>query len=303
MLISITIDLDPLRCYRQLFGLPPPRDPQADPVSTTAVERFCELLDSLGVKGTLFVVGDTLALPDAASRIEAAAGQGHEIANHTWSHPYNLSRLPTEKIDDQIERGAFAIEQACGTRPVGFRAPGSLLGSEVLARLERTGALYDSSVMPSPVYQIAKGAVVGILRALGRESRALIGDPREALGPSGPYGPDPRRPWREGESELVEVPVSTLGAAPLTGGLLALAGRRAADLMARVASRKPTINLELHGVDLLDIASDGLDPALSAQPDLRIPWTRKVDVFRAFIERVMRTHRVVTLAQMVTLTP
>ncbi len=298
-LFSITIDLDPLRCYRQLFGLPSARDPSPDPVTTTAVDRFCELLYPLGVKGTLFVVGDTLAHPEASRRIEAAAGQGHEIANHTWSHPFNLSRLPAAQIDDEIARGADAVEQACGTRPAGFRAPGYLLGSEVLARLERTGARYDSSSLPCPAYQIAKGAAMGMLRALGRESLAVIGDPREALGPSIPFRPDPRRPWRQGDSKLVELPISTAALAPLTGALLALSGRRAAMLLARVAAMSPWINLELHAVDLLDITTDALDPALSAQTDLKIPWSRKAEIFRAFIERTMRTHRVVKLVEAV----
>jgi hypothetical protein len=57
MILSVSIDLDPLCCYREIYGLGPAGDsPSADPVTPVAAERFCELAGSLGLCGTLFVV-------------------------------------------------------------------------------------------------------------------------------------------------------------------------------------------------------------------------------------------------------
>jgi hypothetical protein len=293
------MDLDPLRCYRSLFGLPP-ADERLDPVLTTAVERFCALTDSLGLRGTLFAVGDTLAELDHAAALRAALAAGHELGCHTWSHRYDLSRLGPAEVDAEIGRGLDACERQVGVRPVGFRAPGYLLGPVILERLARFGLAYDSSMLPAPIYQAAKAVAWLGLKVAGRPSAAVLGDPREALGPAEPFRPEPERPWRKGASPIQELPMSRIGPLPLTGGLLALAGRRAAGLLARAAARAEWVQLELHGVDLLDIATDGLDPALAAQPDLRIPWQRKAASIKAFVAQVMASHRAMRLDEVAT---
>ncbi|MFN2164902.1 MAG: polysaccharide deacetylase family protein [Anaerolineae bacterium] len=296
--LCISVDLDPLACYRRIYGLPL-LDPPAggDPVLVRALPRACDLLDRLGATGTFFAVGDSPAAPAAAAALAAAARRGHEIGNHTWSHPYDLTRLDEEAIDAQVRRGAEAIQQACGAWPRGFRAPGYLLGPRVLPRLADAGVAYDASALPSPLYQGVKAAAVLALRSLGKSSRAVLGDPREALGPAGPYRPDLRRPWRRGRAPLWELPISAPAGLPLTGALLALAGARGARLLAALAARRRWVHLELHGVDLLDLRTDGLDPALGVQADLRVGWEKKREAIGGFIASVARTHRIVTLAQ------
>ena len=64
MILSVSMDLDPLWCYQKIYGLdaldPIDNPDMPDPVCATATSRFLELCDSLGVKGTLFVVGKSL---------------------------------------------------------------------------------------------------------------------------------------------------------------------------------------------------------------------------------------------------
>lgn len=292
--LCISIDLDPLRCYREIYGLPPASD-RLDPVMLTASARFVDLLDELGAKGTLFVVGDSLRQSEAADRIRAVAEAGHEIANHSWSHAYDLSRLETPAIKEQLKRGTEVIAQVTGRVPVGFRAPGYLLGSRVLTEVAAAGMSYDSSILPSPVYQLAKAVALGYLRLRGRPSRSVLGDPRESLASSAPYKPDLHKPWRAGAGPLVELPISRMGPAPLTGALLSLAGPTASAGFARWSARNPFVNLELHGVDLLDLASDGLDPALGVQADLRIHWEKKRAAILAFCDRLCASHTIETL--------
>lgn len=296
--LCISIDLDPLRCYREIYGLPSVID-RLDPVMLTASARFVDLLDELGAKGSLFVVGDSLQEAAAADRIRAVAEAGHEIANHSWSHAYDLSRLETPAIAEQIQRGAEAITRVTGRAPVGFRAPGYLLGSRMLAEVARAGMLYDSSVLPSPAYQLAKAAALAYLHLRGRPSRSVIGDPRESLAKALPYRPDVHKPWRgvriAGAGPLVELPISRVGPAPLTGALLTLAGPTASAGFARWLARKAFVNLELHGVDLLDLSTDSLDPALAAQADLRIHWEKKRAAILAFCARLRVTHTIETL--------
>jgi peptidoglycan-N-acetylglucosamine deacetylase len=295
MFFALTIDLDPAWCYHRIYGL---GEVERTSVGLEcSVSRFLELTSDLGIPGSIFVVGETLSDNGLAAVIAQASALGHEICNHTHSHPYDLCRLDDDRIAREVEQGAADIERATGERPKGFRAPGYSLGSRVLPALINAGAVYDSSILPSPVYQGVKAAVFGWLWLRGRNSGAFLADPRETLGPRGPYRPDPISPWRRGTAGLIELPIGTVMGLPLTGGLLALAGPSRTTPLATLVSRKGFVCLELHALDLLDIQADGLDPALAVQPDLSIAWQRKAEAIRNFCERLLSTHKATTLAR------
>ncbi len=294
MFFALTIDLDPVWCYRSLYGLG--QGERTCDGLESSISRFLDLAGDLGIPGSLFVVGETLSDTGVAAAIAQASAGGHEISNHTHSHPYDLSRLGGERITLEVEKGAADIERVTGSRPCGFRAPGYSLGAGVLPAVDRAGAVYDSSILPSPAYQGVKAAVYGWLKLRGRNSGAFLADPRETLGPHGPYRPDLSIPWRRGTGGLIELPISTILGLPLTGSLLALAGPPRAAWLAALASRKGFVCLELHAMDLLDVQADGLDPALAVQPDLSIAWQRKAEAIRNFCERMLSTHKATTMA-------
>lgn len=292
MILSVTIDLDPLWCYREIYGLEQSESARAaDPVTRVATRRFCELASSLGFSGTLFVVGRELGDSKACAEVRRAHQKGHEVANHTFSHRYDLSRSTPEVIQEEISTGAAAIQEVCGVKPLGFRAPGYLLGSRILVQAAAAGALYDSSVLPSPVYQGIKAAAVSLLGVMGKPTGAILGNPREAFSPARPYRPDLGRPWKRGQGALLELPISSLLGIPLIGSVLVAMGSRLVPYLAALASRAGFVNLELHGVDLMDLATDGLDPALGVQPDLKVPWQKKADAIATFIRSLLQTHR------------
>jgi hypothetical protein len=219
------------------------------------------------------------------------------VANHTFSHRYDLSRSTPEVIRDEVSAGAAAVQKACGAKPQGFRAPGYLLGSRILTQAAAAGAVYDSSVLPSPVYQGIKAAVVSLLGVMGKPTGAILGNPREAFSPARPYRPDLSRPWKRGQGPLLELPISSLLGVPLIGSVLVAAGSRLVPYLAALASRAGFVNLELHGVDLMDLATDGLDPALGVQPDLKVPWQKKAEVIATFIRSLLQTHRPLPLRE------
>ena len=292
MILCISMDLDPLWCYRQIYGLEPKEEP--DPVTRVASARFVQLMEGMG-PGTLFVVGRELEDQETQKTIQEVQSHNHEIANHTYSHPYDLFLQSPQEIQQQIQSGAQLIEQVCQKLPEGFRAPGYMLGGRILPALAKNQVRYDSSILPSMAYQGIKAMVMAVLKMRGKKIQAKMGDVRETLAPSQPYRPDLVRPWRQGQAPLLELPISSVLGIPLIGSLLALAGPRAAGMLASLASNLGFVNLELHGVDLMDIQTDRLDPALGVQRDLHIPWQRKAEIFRNFIERLLRTHRVLTL--------
>ena len=296
MILCLSIDLDPLHCYRQIYGIEPAEP--FDGVTERAAARFCLLAEELGIKGTLFVVGRTLRDEGAVAGLKAAVEAGHEIGCHTQDHPYDLSLMEPRQIRRQIQDCRRKIAERLGARARGFRAPGYLLGRSVLQVCDKLRLLYDSSVLPSPAYQGLKALAKLALALSGRRSASRLADPRETMAPSAPYRPDPASPWKRGRSELVELPISTVLGVPLTGALLAAAGPFRAGRLAGLCSRRGFLCIELHGVDLMDISHDGLDPALSVQPDLRIPWHRKYESILVFCRTLLeRGYRALTLEQ------
>ena len=79
---------------------------------------------------------------------------------------------------------------------------------------------------------------------------------------------------------MVELPVQVtpLLRYPFIGTFLTMAGRRWAGRIARMVSTEHFVSLELHGIVLLD-DSDGLTGLVGHQPDVRIPWSEKFDIF------------------------
>ena len=82
--------------------------------------KLLDLLAQHHIKATFFVIGQNAAeYPDIVAR---AAREGHEIGNHSWSHP-NLAKMSDENIRRQLHQTDDAIKQATGKRPTLMRPP------------------------------------------------------------------------------------------------------------------------------------------------------------------------------------
>jgi peptidoglycan/xylan/chitin deacetylase (PgdA/CDA1 family) len=91
-----------------------------DGPSATLTPKLLDLLAAHHIKATFFVIGENVAEhPDIIAR---AAREGHEIANHSWSHP-NLAKMSDEGVRRQLWRTDDAIKSATGTRPTLLRPP------------------------------------------------------------------------------------------------------------------------------------------------------------------------------------
>lgn len=100
-----------------------------------------ELLDILGrhhARATFFQCGVNVRRLPAIAREVAAAG--HEIGNHSDSHPY-LCFKNARAIGDELMRAQEAIEQNTGIRPALFRAPFGVRWFGLREAQRRTGLL------------------------------------------------------------------------------------------------------------------------------------------------------------------
>jgi len=273
---SVSVDLDGLDCYYGIHGLGPVPDKLRSVVLQRALPRFLETLGRRHIHATFFVIGRDARLDGGPIREAAAAG--HEIANHTDTHPYALLRMPTGDIEREVMRAHDVLSELAGSAPVGFRSPGYTVSRKLLAVLARAGYRYDSSMFPSWPYYAAKSAVMAWLRLRGRASASVLGDPRALLAPPLPYRPDPARPWRRGDCPVMELPVAVTPGLrlPAIGTVLLAGGGVLRRHVARAMRRRPFWNLEMHGIELCDAQADGIpDELVRRQPDLRVGLDEK----------------------------
>ena len=296
-LCAVSVDLDEIPNYFAIHGLAEPGGPEASLVYDVAIHRLTQLADERRMPLTLFAIGSDLARPESAAKLRAAREQGFEIANHSLDHRYDFVRLGRSEIRRQIEAGADAIERAVGERPVGFRAPGYTITDEVFEVLAELGVAYDSSVFPCPSYYAAKTAKIGAIALGGRRSRSIVDTPAVLLAPTRPYRIG-RPYWRRGQG-FRELPVQvTRGPRlPFFGTSITMGGPRFARVLARMCVGEPLVNLELHGIDVLD-AADGLEALRPHQPDVRVPRERKLAALSAaFAELGAAGYAFVTLRE------
>jgi peptidoglycan/xylan/chitin deacetylase (PgdA/CDA1 family) len=285
-LCAVSVDLDEIPNYYAIHGRSAPRAGAAA-VYDIAVPRLRSLGRSLEVPLTLFAIGNDLARPESARALADAAREGHAIANHTQSHLYDLTRRSRDEIAREIDEGTTAIERACGTRPRGFRAPGYTITDEVFSILPGLGYRWDSSVFPCPTYMALKDAAIAAYSLLGRPSRSVVDTPAVLTAPTRPYRVGTPY-WRRGNG-IIELPIQvTRGLRlPYIGTFVMLAGPDRARWLTRGVLGEPLINLELHGIDVLD-QHDGLADLAPSQRDLRVPVARKEETLGAVIELLRR---------------
>ena len=84
--------------------------------------RLLGILRERNIKATFFVVGQMAK--ERPEIIRAILADGHEIGNHTWSHPLNMTRLSDEKNRSEISQAAKLLQDVAGYRARLFRPPG-----------------------------------------------------------------------------------------------------------------------------------------------------------------------------------
>jgi peptidoglycan/xylan/chitin deacetylase (PgdA/CDA1 family) len=93
-----------------------------------------DLMAEHGARGTFFLIGSHIA--GRRELVERMHAEGHEIGNHTWSHPSLTRDCDDSQVHDELARTNEALAKALGFPPSRFRAP----RYEVDARVERIAA-------------------------------------------------------------------------------------------------------------------------------------------------------------------
>ena len=305
-LCSVSVDVDTLRFYHDIHGLPAPSADQTDAIYTHAMPRILQLFREIGIRGTFFLIGEDAHVPAHRDILHQLSEEGHEIANHTQHHPYRLTALSAEEMEDEIAQAEFTLQPflRAGQRIVGFRSPGYNTHPTLLHILRKRGYRYDSSVFPCPPYYLAKAAIMALMQLRGRPSRALLGSPKVLLAPHHPYQPsdDPHTPHKAPvPSDIWQLPIAVVPGLqlPLIGTSLLIYPAPLLQPMLRLALRQSSfLNLELHALDFFDAYNDpGASALLPHQPDLRLSLTRKLQRLKDAFLTIQRTHRFLPIAE------
>lgn len=283
MLCSVSVDLDEIPNYYFLYGLQPPTGRGATAVYDIALERLERWAAAQSIPLTFFAVGSDLDRPQNADRLRRLVERGHEVGNHTLDHAYDLTRRSTAEMKRQVGEGIAAIQRGTGVRPTGFRAPGYTVTDALYDVLAELDVAYDSSVFPCPPYYAAKAVALATIFARGRSSKSILDRPSVLRAPTRPYRVG--RPYYRRGQGLLELPIQVTRwlRLPFIGTTLTLAGPSRARALSRLVVGEPFVNLELHGMDVLD-ASDGFEELRGKQADAAVPHERKLATLSAVVE-------------------
>ena len=105
--------------------------------------KILDVLDKYGIKATFFVIGvNAEYYPSALSEI---VNQGHEIGNHTYSHPH-INDINKTDLKSEIEKCENTLLSATNCRTRLFRPPEGMIDGgvkSVLKNLDYKVILWD----------------------------------------------------------------------------------------------------------------------------------------------------------------
>ena len=112
-----------------------------------------DLLKEFQIKATFFVLGhNARRYPHLMRKI---VNDGHNIGSHGDSHEY-VYKMTDGEFHDDLAKSMKSIEEACGVKPVSYRAPFFSITKECLWALDHLkdcGIKYDSSMVPVNYYR------------------------------------------------------------------------------------------------------------------------------------------------------
>ncbi|WP_248925998.1 polysaccharide deacetylase family protein [Paenibacillus hamazuiensis] len=99
--------------------------------------QILDLLKMYHAHATFFIVGNKAERNPELLKRELA--EGHELANHTYSHPYFRRSTPKETILRELEQTQETINRIAGVKTNLFRPPGGFYSDKLVQTVRQSG--------------------------------------------------------------------------------------------------------------------------------------------------------------------
>jgi peptidoglycan/xylan/chitin deacetylase (PgdA/CDA1 family) len=111
-----------------------------------AISNLLKVLDSYSIRCSFALIGSLIK--DHQDTVKSLLSRGHEIINHTDTHPNQFLRLNSNRKREEITRFQ-AYMTKFGVTPSGFRVPhgARYIQKDLYQLLHREGFQYDSSLI------------------------------------------------------------------------------------------------------------------------------------------------------------
>jgi peptidoglycan/xylan/chitin deacetylase (PgdA/CDA1 family) len=149
-------------------------------------EPILDILAAHSAHATFFVIGSNAKhRPDVIRRMDT---EGHEIGNHTWSHPYLARDCDDSRVRDELERTNAVVAEIVGRAPRRFRAPHYDASARVISIGSDLGLAHTCGDVTPPDWD-ARCTAPYITTFVVQQARArLIVGLHDGLPPDSPNG-------------------------------------------------------------------------------------------------------------------
>ena len=303
-LASLSLDLDNKWSYMKTHG-----DKGWEKYPSyldTVVPRILDVLASVDLKITFFVVGQDAARPENQEAIRSLSDAGHEIGNHSYNHEPWLHLYDRKQLESELAKTEEVLGKVTGQIPIGFRGPGYSSSPTLLDCLASRNYLFDASKLPTFIGPMAR-AYYFFRSKLGQEQRQernkLFGTLSEGFSTLKPHYCEWKSPLREqGSRQLLEIPVTTLPFFRMPFHLsyllylmqfsqrIAWSYWKLAKSLCRISGVEPSILL--HPLDFMDESDE---PLLNFFPGMRTPSEEKCSFVREVLQDMKTTFQVMPM--------
>lgn len=98
-------------------------------------------LEKRGFRGTFWIIGANMGKDEPGypwmtwDQVADLAKRGHEMSNHTWTHP-SLPSLTIEQVEQELAQCDSMLQSVTGKRPITMAYPYNAMSPEVVAKCE-----------------------------------------------------------------------------------------------------------------------------------------------------------------------
>lgn len=298
---AISVDTDPLDSFCQ--NMSGEKVSEQGITYTKILPRYLDFFRKKRVKATFFIIGSQVKSQQHREILKRIVDEGHELANHTFSHLLGFSKLSFDIKQKEIAKCEEVIKKATGIKPIGFRTPGWDIDEQTMRILEKRGYLYDSSVFPT-LYNPLSLFWLSINTKNSKDYKSMVNF-KTSFAPLSPYHPDEKNICARGNFRIIESPANATPflRIPFYGTFLFMSkSKKLFDFsLKNIALNKIPLNYALHSVELYDRDNDINDNRIKsiAHPSISESLKNKMNMYNYIFDRFNERYKISSIKNLI----